>query len=201
MSSAILPSASGSGSIGAVVLPFDFASTVVALKNSSIGTSTNVGPRCEEPARVNASSRTGAMSSTLCAVTADFDTLSTIGGWSSSCRLPDPQRLLGARPPTTTSGDPEKLAWAMGLTPLVTPGPAVSTARPGLRVSLPMASAANTAVGSWRTSMIGIGGSALTAPSYIGNTWAPERVNRCSTPWARATSIAWTPPCWGSSVM
>ena len=88
-----------------------------------------------------------------------------------------PQRLSGARPPTTTSGEPEKLAWATALTPLVTPGPAVSTARPGVRVSLPIASAANTAVGSCRTSMIGIAGSVLTAASYIGNTWAPDRVN------------------------
>ena len=46
-----------------------------------------------------------------------------------------------------------------------------------MRVSLPTASAANTAVGSCRTSMIGIAGSALTAASYIGNTWAPDRVN------------------------
>jgi hypothetical protein len=53
----------------------------------------------------------------------------------------------------------------MGLTAFVTPGPAVSTARPGERVSLPTASAANAAVGSCRTSMIGIGGSAFTAAS------------------------------------
>ncbi len=164
------------------------------LKNSSIGTSTNVGPRWDEPASVKASSIAGAMSSTLCAVVADFEMVSMMGGWSSSCRLPEPQRLLGARPPTTTSGEPAKLACAMGLTPLVTPGPAVSTARPGVRVSLPIASAANTAVGSWRTSMIGIAGSALTAASYIGNTWAPESVNIVSTPCARATSRAWTPP-------
>ena len=42
--------------------------TVVLLKNSSIGTSTNVGPRCDEPASVNASSIVGAMSSTVRAV-------------------------------------------------------------------------------------------------------------------------------------
>ena len=37
-------------------------------------------------------------------------------------------------------------AWAMALAPLVTPGPAVNTAKPGLRVSLPMVSAAKVAV-------------------------------------------------------
>jgi hypothetical protein len=38
------------------------------------------------------------------------------------------------------------------LTPFVTPGPAVSTATPGRRVSLARPSAANVAVCSWRTS-------------------------------------------------
>ena len=102
-----------------------------------------------------------------------METGATIGGWSSSWRLPLPQRFCGARPPTTTIGEPANWAWAMALTPLVTPGPAVRTARPGTRVSLPVASAANAAVCSWRTSSSRIGGSALTAPSYIGNTCAP----------------------------
>ena len=35
-----------------------------------------------------------------------------------------------------------------------------------------------------------IGGSAFTAPSYIGNTCAPDRVNKVSTPWARPTATA-----------
>ena len=33
----------------------------------------------------------------------------------------------------------------------------------------------------------------FTAPSYIGKTWAPERVNIVSTPWARATCTASSP--------
>jgi hypothetical protein len=97
--------------------------------------------------------------------------------------------------PTTTIGDPLNWAWAIAETPLVTPGPAVSTARPGTRVSLPVASAANAAVCSWRTSSRRIGGSALTAPSYIGNTWAPDRVNLVSTPCARAAATASSPLC------
>ena len=64
--------------------------------------------------------------------------------------------------------------------PLVTPGPAVSTATPGRRVSLAKPSAANVAVCSWRTSQIGH--EALTAASYNGNTWAPERVKSSCTP-------------------
>ena len=118
-----------------------------------------------------------------------------IGGWSSSWRLPLPQRFCGARPPTTTIGDPANCAWAMALMPLVTPGPAVSTASPGRRVSLPVASAANAAVCSCRTSSSRIGGSALTAPSYIGKTWAPDSVNIVSTPCARATATA-SSPAW-----
>ena len=164
-------------------------------KNSSIGTSTKTGPRCEEPARVNASSRPGATSAAVCRVRADFVTEARIGGWSSSCSDPEPHRLAGARPPTTTSGDPLNWAWVMALTPFVTPGPAVSTARPGERVSLPMASAAKVAVCSCRTSISRIGGSAVTAPSYIGNTWAPESVNIVSTPCARATATACWPEC------
>jgi hypothetical protein len=46
------------------------------------------------------------------------------------------------------------LAWAdvTALTPLVTPGPAVSTATPGRRVNFAMPSAAKVAVCSWRVS-------------------------------------------------
>ena len=82
--------------------------------------------------------------------------------------------------------------------PLVTPGPAVSTASPGTRVSLPVASAAKAAVCSCRTSSSRIGGSAFTAPSYIGKTWAPDSVNIVSTPWARATATA-SSPAWPES--
>ena len=128
-------------------------------------------------------------------VRASLVTEATIGGWSSSWRLPLPQRFCGARPPTTTIGEPANCACAIALIPLVTPGPAVSTARPGTRVSLPVASAAKAAVCSCRTSRIRIGGSALTAPSYIGKTWAPESVNMVSTPWARATATA-SSPAW-----
>lgn len=163
------------------------------LKNSSIGTSTKTGPRCEEPASVKASFIPSITSPAVGRVRASFETGARIGGWSSSCRLPDPQRFCGARPPTTTMGEPLNWACAIALTPLVTPGPAVSTASPGTRVSLPVASAAKAAVCSWRTSSSRIGGSAVTAASYIGKTWAPERVNIVSTPWARAAAVARTP--------
>jgi len=65
----------------------------------------------------------------------------------------------------TTTGEPLNQAVVTALIPLVTPGPAVTTASPGARVSRAVASAANTAVCSCRTSTSRIGGSALTAPS------------------------------------
>jgi hypothetical protein len=97
-------------------------------------------------AAVNASSTEAATSPTWSTVRASLVTVSSSGGWSNSCRLPLPHFSAGARPPITTSGDPLNCAWVIALTPLVTPGPAVSTASPGVRVSLPSASAANTAV-------------------------------------------------------
>ena len=165
------------------------------MKNSSIGTSTNTGPRCEDPAAVKASCMPAATSAAVGMVRDSLAIGAMIGGWSSSWSEPLPQRFCGARPPTTTIGDPANCAWAIALIPLVTPGPAVSTASPGRRVSLPVASAANAAVCSCRTSSSRIGGSALTAPSYIGKTCAPERVNIVSTPCARATATA-SSPAW-----
>ena len=58
------------------------------------------------------------------------------GTWSNSCSEPAPHRCSGARPPSTTSGDPLNHADVMADVPLVMPGPAVSAAKPGLRVSL-----------------------------------------------------------------
>src|SRR6266536_2786105 len=105
------------------------------------------------------------------------------------------QHAAGARPPSTSSDEPLNQAVVTALTLLVTPGPAVTTARPGARVSLAMPSAANTAVCSCRTSTSGSGGSALTAPSYSGNTCPPERVNIALTPWRLAAATARAPPC------
>ena len=64
-----------------------------------------------------------------------------------------PHRPAGDRPPSTTIGEPLNHALVMALTVLVTPGPAVTTANPGVRVNLPVASAAKAAVASWRTSI------------------------------------------------
>ena len=127
-------------------------------------------------------------------------------GWSNSCSEPEPHRASGARPPTTTIGAPLKNPVASADTAFVTPGPAVTAANPGVRFSRPVASAANTAVASWRTS------SSRTAPSrsaarrsgaasnpclpptvasYSGKMCAPERVNSVVAPYARAAAMAW----------
>ena len=110
-----------------------------------------------------AASTSFGMSSGAVTVRADLVIDATIGTWSSSCNEPAPHRACGARPARTTSGDPLKRAVVMALMPLVTPGPAVSTATPGRRVSLAMPSAANVAVCSWRTSTMRT--PSFTAPS------------------------------------
>ena len=117
----------------------------------------------------------------------------TSGTWSISCRLPAPQRIAGARPPITMIGEPLKWALVRPEMPLVTPGPAVSTASPGRRWSLATASAANTADCSCRTSWIGKPD--LCAASYSGNTWPPDSVNISPTPAARSAASASSPPC------
>ncbi len=87
-------------------------------------------------------------------VSADLTNDSTTGMWSNSCSEPEPQRISGARPPRTQTGEPLAWAPAIALTPFVTPGPAVSAATPTPRVALAKPSAANAAVCSWRTSTI-----------------------------------------------
>ena len=85
------------------------------------------------------------------------------GRWSISCSEPWPQRETGDRPPRTSIG--LSLAWAVAIAEivLVTPGPAVTTATPQVRVSFDQPSAAKAAVCSWRTSKSGM-------PS----SWAPK---------------------------
>jgi hypothetical protein len=85
-------------------------------------------------------------------VAADLVIDATTGTWSNSCNEPLPHRISGARPPITTNGDPLKYALVIAEMPLVTPGPAVSAAKPGRRVSLAHPSAANVAVCSCRVS-------------------------------------------------
>ena len=85
-------------------------------------------------------------------VSADLVTGETNGRWSISWSEPEPQRISGARPPSTTSGERLNFAPAIALIPLVTPGPAVSAATPGLRVAFANPSAAQAAACSWRVS-------------------------------------------------
>ena len=83
---------------------------------------------------------------------ASFASGRTNGTWSISWSEPWPQRIAGARPPSTSIG--EWFCWAepIALIPLVTPGPAVSAHTPGSLVTLAQPSAANAAADSWRTS-------------------------------------------------
>ena len=58
---------------------------------------------------MNASCMPSATSPAVWIVRASLETGAMIGGWSSSWSVPLPQRLAGARPPTTTSGEPREL--------------------------------------------------------------------------------------------
>ncbi len=171
--------------------------------------SQNTGPLCTSAASANARSPSARISFTSCVVQAPFVMGARIGGWSSSCRAPSPHRESGERPPSTTIGVPLKWAVAMPLTAFVTPGPAVTAAKPGVRVSRPVASAAKTAVCSCRVSTSRIGpprsaamrsGAASTrslpptAASYTGKMCAPEREKTVETPAARAASMMCSPP-------
>ena len=97
--------------------------------------STNVGPRCGVRAARHAASTSATIDAADVAVAAVFVTGATIGTWSSSCSEPAPQRACGARPASTTIGEPFMRAAVSALTPLVTPGPAVSAAQPKRRVT------------------------------------------------------------------
>ena len=121
--------------------------------------SRKTGPRCGVSASRNASAARAPMVAGSFRVHAAFVTGPRSAGWSNSCNEPEPHRASGARPPTTTIGAPLKNPVANADTALVTPGPAVTAANPGVRFSRPVASAAKTAVASWRTS------SRRTAPS------------------------------------
>ena len=103
-------------------------------------------------AAVSASSTRAGISAVVSGVAANFVSGRMNGTWSSSCSEPWPQRIAGARPPSTSIGEPFCCAEATALMPLVTPGPAVSAATPGWRVTLAQPSAAKAAADSWRTS-------------------------------------------------
>ena len=107
-------------------------------------------------AAVRAASISDGICAVRAAVAASFVTDATSGRWSISCSDPCPQRAAGARPPSTSIGEWLKCAEAIALIPFVTPGPAVSAATPGRRVTFAQPSAANAAVCSWRTSTIPI---------------------------------------------
>ena len=112
----------------------------------------NAGPECGVTAAASASSTSAGISAVVSGVAASLVSGRMKGTWSSSCSEPWPQRIAGARPPRTSIGEPFCCAEATALIPFVTPGPAVSAATPGCRVTLAQPSAAKAAADSWRTS-------------------------------------------------
>ncbi len=74
----------------------------------------------------------------------------------------------------------------------VTPGPAVTAATPGTPVSRALASAANTAVASWRVSITRMPWA--RAPDSIGEMCPPHSVKTWRTPCALNTAATRLPP-------
>ena len=109
------PAASGSGA--------GSAGSGASEKTTSIGKSMKVGPECGVTAAVSASSMSAGISAVASAVAASLVSGRMKGTWSSSCSEPWPQRIAGARPPSTSIGEPFCCAEAIALMPLVTPGP------------------------------------------------------------------------------
>ena len=77
-------------------------------KRASRDTSTKTGPRCGAAASRNASSTPAPTFAVSCSVQARLVIGRSSAGWSNSCRLPEPQRESGARPPRITTGEPLK---------------------------------------------------------------------------------------------
>ena len=84
---------------------------VPTLKNSSIGTSTYVGPRWDDRAAVNASWKPAATSLAVIRVAACLVTGPTIGRWSISWRAPRAPAVVGS----ATADDDHRRAGELGL--------------------------------------------------------------------------------------
>ena len=147
-SSAAAAATSSGSAAGAVVDGGVGTVAVVWAKSRSIGKSRNTGARWGVRPAATAATTSEPIASVLFTVVDTLVIGASTGTWSNSCSEPAPQRPSGARPPSTTSGEPRNQAPVTALTPLVTPGPAVSTATPGRRVSLAIPSAAKVAVAS-----------------------------------------------------
>ena len=97
-----------------------------------------------------------------------------------SWRAPRPLSKVAAAPPKRMSGDSAICAFLTAVTVFVTPGPAVTTATPGIPESLAVASAAKTAVTSClvSTTRMPIFSDAVS----IGAMCPPDKVKMFSTP-------------------
>ena len=143
---------SGTGGAGRAGGSSSPRSSSASMNTWSSGRSTNAGPECGRTAASHASSISAGISAVEPAVAAKRVSGRTNGTWSISCSEPWPQRIAGARPPSTSIGEWFCSADPSALIPLVTPGPAVSAHTPGVRVTFAHPSAANAAHDSWRTS-------------------------------------------------
>ena len=146
-------------------------------------------PRC---AIANARSRTSARSRTRVARVAHLTWGLISAIWSMSWSEPRPRSMVAVAPPRSTTGDCAICAFLTAVIVLVTPGPAVTAATPGMPVRRATASAAKTAFASSRTSTTRI--PRALAETRIGEMWPPHSVKRKGTPCFWRTSAIRSPP-------
>ena len=118
----------------------------------SSGRSRNVGPAWGRAATASASSTRPGISAVAPARLRELDERADERHVVDLLQRALPQRIAGARPPSTSIGEWFCCAEASALMPFVTPGPAVSAHTPGSRVTFAQPSAAKAADCSWRTS-------------------------------------------------
>lgn len=101
-------------------------------------------------------------------------------------------RVLAA-PPRSSTGDWAIWAFFTAVTVLVRPGPAVTATTPTVPVRRATASAANTAVTSWRVSTTRM--PSFSQATSSGEICPPTSVKRNFTPCALSTAATLSPPC------
>ncbi len=121
-------------------------------KRMSAGSSRYTGPRGGASAWRNAIATYSGIRSTAGHTAAHFVIGFIRESWSNSCSAPHSAWASGRAPPSTTSGVCAARQFATAVTVPVTPGPAVTSATPAARRTLPHASAAWAADCSCRTS-------------------------------------------------
>ena len=125
--------------------PVPAAHDLLAGRAGPPGTPRTPGPGTPARATRNACSTTGPRSRTRVTASPTSVRRDISAIWSMSCSEPRPLSIVAVAPPSSTTGDCAICAFLTAVMVLVTPGPAVTAATPGMPVRRATASAAKTA--------------------------------------------------------